>query len=171
MKRFFLALCTLCCAGIGTSVAAPERSWAELRKLYDQHDDLRHRANALIPRPRYEPLRYAGISDIEVSEVLAASPVQLSRSAVYIGPVVVGCPCEDGSGCKYQVWVAANIQSTPIEFLFSMIDDHWKIGPVQQWWLDHRRLEKAPRTRDPGNVFSDNVEAHYMAFPRCVSTN
>jgi hypothetical protein len=88
------------------------------------------------PYRRDGPWRELNISDDEVREIQGLVLDRYPGSIVTISGVVKGCPCEDGLLCQAQVWIAAYRPDETRELELSQINDHWTIGPVQQWWLD-----------------------------------
>jgi len=93
------------------------------------------RAAAVRPTGRDSPLRYLNISDDEVREVQSAAAEVVGNVLVTIGPVTVGCPCEDGDGCTDQVWVLAHLPRETVGLSLSKVGGHWTIGTAQRWWL------------------------------------
>src|SRR5690242_3057376 len=131
----------------------PEDQWTarsrEYREWYRRTHEQKERVKVYEiriaetrPGPRDEPMRYLNIRDEEVREIRAAAQEVFPGEMVYIAAVVTGCPCEDGSGCKDQVWVMTyNPKATFNGILMSRIDDHWQIGPVQRWWIERAHLD------------------------------
>jgi hypothetical protein len=99
------------------------------------------RAQDVAPAPRDGPLRAQNISDEEVREIQAAMGSRATPDMLSIGAVVTGCPCEDGAGCRDQVWVVVSRPEKSYGLLFSRIDGHWTLGPVQRWWIRRHDLE------------------------------
>ena len=92
-------------------------------------------------------LRYENITDIEIREIEIAVQQVNPGAIVNIGGVTVGCPCEDGEDCTNQVWVVAYTPTNSNGVMYSKIKNHWKIGPVQGWWLKYESL--IGKWRDP----------------------
>ncbi len=101
-------------------------------------------------------LREENISDIEVREIETEAREIHPGAIVNIGGVTVGCPCEDGQNCTNQVWIVAFKPQKSMGLMFSKIERHWKIGPVQKWWLDYesifRSLKPIKRWRMLSNI-------------------
>jgi hypothetical protein len=96
------------------------------------------------------PLRQDNISDDEVREVQRAALEVYPDSIVSISGVTDGCDCEDGSRCTAQVWLALNRENQTRSLVLSKIEDHWKIGAVQSWWIQWN----AHQATDPGYGYS-----------------
>ncbi len=65
----------------------------------------------------------------------------IPKAIIYIGPVVSGCPCENGPNCKAEVWVDGYLPGRIEGILLSQVGGVWTIGAIQNWWLERRRLE------------------------------
>lgn len=117
---------------------------------------------------RQGALRYENISDEEVREIRAATSDVVLKSIVNISGVTLGCPCEDGAGCADQVWIVAERESRSIGLMLSLIDGHWTIGPVQQWWLEYDKLRSR---KFPSHTTYLEAESELVGrFPRCAAT-
>ena len=136
-----------------------------------QHRELsiRLRAEEVEPKSRDSPLRYLNISDEEVREVQSAASAVVGKVLVTIGPVVVGCPCEDGASCTDQVWILAHLQKETVGLLLSRIGGHWDIGTVQRWWLRDAELRSHERctTTAECSALGAAWRQHMNEFPLC----
>lgn len=157
----FLLLAVL---GIASAQASDEQRRASLRAEALRVDELGKRINALRPQRRDGPIRAENIKDAEVRELQAVTAAYLPGSVVNIGPVVVGCPCEDGSGCTDQVWVLAHRDDKTSGLLLSKISNQWRIGPVQLWWREYEKL----LVRKVGPDAEDKLKEQ---FPTCAATH
>jgi hypothetical protein len=128
---------------------------------------IERRIRATQPRRRDGPLRELGISDSEVRQVLAASGIDPSKAAVNIGSVVTGCDCEDGPGCKFQVWLVAQDEKSTTERLMSNINDEWVIGPLQKWWIEQEQLERKRKSFPDYRAYGEAVYSLELQFPAC----
>ena len=159
--------------------------WKEYQRRARITMKVRDRAQELYPRRRDEPLREANITDNEIREIEALVESHLPRAIVNIGPVVTGCPCEEGSQCTDQVWLQANTARESVGMLLSRSRNRWDLSTVQKWWLRRWALEREESeldwrergerewalvqdfpvcTEPPGS--SDNVAARSSAEPR-----
>ena len=91
---------------------------------------------------RMVPFRENDINDEEVSEIQAAARELIPGAIVMISGVAKGCPCEDGPGCSAQVWTAIHLRDKTRSLELSDINEHWVIGPVQQWFLESENLQR-----------------------------
>jgi hypothetical protein len=94
----------------------------------------------MAPRRRDEPLRELNISDNEVREIQYMLREYLPKVIVNIGPVVTGCPCEEGGGCTEQVYVMANTSTGSVGMLLSRVKGRWDVSKTEKWWLRWRAL-------------------------------
>jgi len=127
------------------------------------------RAILIEPRRRDSPLRYLNISDEEVREIQSVAAEVVGKVLLTIGPVVVGCSCEDGSNCTGQVWILAHLPNDTVGLLLSKIEGHWNIGKVQRWWLrdaDLRIREHCSSTTEC-DAFTRAWRDHMDDFPQC----
>jgi hypothetical protein len=133
-------------------------------------DDLiRSRANQIQPRRRDSPARYQNISDEEVREIQIAASTVVGKVVVTIGPVVVGCPCEDGKSCTDQVWILANLPHGTVGLLLSKIAGHWDIGTVQRWWLQDATLPRRGdcKSQSECDALTYAWRKHIDEYPKC----
>jgi hypothetical protein len=123
------------------------------------------RARRVEPAPKSQPARELNISDEEVREIQRLAEPLIGKVTVSVGTVTTGCPCEEGPLCKDQVWVYALARNRTVGLQFSRVSDHWKIGVVQQWWLDHDAITRA----SGGWSFGvDGAQGeHIDRFPTC----
>ncbi|MEM9335261.1 MAG: hypothetical protein AAGA33_10460 [Pseudomonadota bacterium] len=136
------------------------------------------------PARRDEPLREANITDSEVRQIEGVVREMHPGSLVYISAVIGDCPCEDGPGCRAQVWSTAQKGGQMIELSLSRIDGEWQIGPLQAWWLRRAKFlsewrgaretngdmaDRAKR-RTPAREHLDKLASHNEAYPRCSDT-
>lgn len=61
---------------------------------------------------------------------------------VVISGVTDGCACEERGQCSAQVGLALNRNNVTRSLVLSRIDGHWKVGAVQNWWLNYREFER-----------------------------
>jgi hypothetical protein len=113
----------------------------EYRRRMAITTDVLARARELMPRRRDEPLRDLNISDGEIREIQLLVRDVLPRAIVNIGPVVTGCPCEEGVACTEQVHILANSETKSMGLLLSRSLSDWRISEVQKWWLRWHALE------------------------------
>jgi hypothetical protein len=133
-------------------------------------DDLiRIRAIQIQPRRRDSPARYQNISDEEVREIQVAASTVVGKVVVTIGPVVVGCPCEDGKSCTDQVWILANLPQGTVGLLLSKIGGYWDIGAVQRWWLQDATLPRLGlcKAQSECDALTYAWRKHIDDFPKC----
>lgn len=88
------------------------------------------------------PLRAVNINDEEVRQIEAVVHDVFPGAIVTISGVTQGCPCEDGPACSAQVTTAIYRDNTMRGLALSDIDEHWVIGPLQQWYLDSATLRR-----------------------------
>lgn len=123
------------------------------------------RARRVLPAIRNSPAREVNISDEEVREIQAEIEPVVGHVTVSIGTVVTGCPCEETSLCTDQVWVYAYRARDTVGLQLSRVSGHWKIGVVQQWWIDHEALVRK------FHAYSWDTEGqvgqHIDRFPTC----
>jgi len=112
------------------------------------------------------PLREVNINDEEVRQIEAVVHDAFPGAIVTISGVTQGCPCEDGPACSAQVSTAIYRQNTMRGLALSDINEHWVIGPLQQWYLDSAKLE---RTAFPNRAaYAAAREALDDRFPACA---
>jgi hypothetical protein len=120
------------------AITAQWRNWQHQRELdrrmFGPAANPSYRANA--------PLRKININDEEVREIQTVVHELAPGAIVLISGVVQGCPCEDGPACSAQVWTAIDRSEGIRSLELSDINDHWIIGPVQQWFLESAKLER-----------------------------
>lgn len=155
----------LCCAlCVAATVEAETRTERQARS--------EHRSYVAGTRPKRTDayLRRDNISDEEVREIQAAARAVLPEAIVNIAGVTSQCPCEDGPACSAQVWVVAYDPDETVGLMFSRIDGHWGIGPVQNWWLQYDALTASKPSRLDEARFTtwlEHYEALFAAFPSC----
>jgi hypothetical protein len=146
-------VCFLLCVAISASAAAQNRpkgrfDFEQLKRDSEFRAAVVKRAREIVPRRRDVPMRELNLTDDEVREIQAATKSWLPGTYLNISPVVTGCPCEDGPGCKAQVYVVADSSEKPSGLLLSRIRDEWKVGDVQRWWLRYGQLLEAEKKMD-----------------------
>ena len=97
-------------------------------------------------------LRYENISDIEVRQIQAVLNTIHPGAIVNIGGVMEGCSCAETESCTNQVSVVAYLPSHSVGITLSKIDNVWKVGKVQGWWLEYEALFRSRRQRDNGFI-------------------
>ena len=159
-------LATVLCCLLCIPATVEAETWAE-RKAKAEH---RRYISTTRPKRNEAYLRRENITDEEVREIQGAARSVLPEAIVNIAGVTADCPCEDGPDCSAQVWVVAYDPEETIGLMFSRIDGHWGIGPVQNWWLRHDELwAKRPSWFDEAKYLAwhEEQEALYAAFPAC----
>lgn len=163
------AVGVLCALSPALSGPANQMSICELAARQKRVEAILFRADQIQPRRRNSPTRYLNISDEEVREIQSAASEVVGKVVVTIGPVVVGCPCEDGTSCTDQVWILAHLPKETVGLLLSKIGGHWDIGTVQRWWL--RDFELRSRDHCSSTAECDALEyarrKHMDDFPMC----
>jgi hypothetical protein len=124
------------------------------------------RAEQVRPAKRDTPARATPLSNDEIEDIKRAVAEILPDAAVSIGPVVTGCPCEDSDFCTDQVWVTATAPGGTRGLLLSKIVNQWKVGFVQDWWLDYEALQ-ARRARYSPQDYRELESDVYARFPAC----
>ena len=140
----------------------PTRAFmAELNRLESQAERFR-------PGRSSGPLRADNIRDEEVRELQTAARTLLPEAVVNIASVTAGCPCENGTACTAQVWIAAATPQKTQRLLFSRIDGAWRLGPAEEWWLKFDHLHASQR--DNRNVMDLlNAEMRLLkGMPTCA---
>ena len=137
---------------------------AQWQKKMQTNDVSRRRAEAVFRSPG--PLRAVNINDEEIRQIEAVVHDIFPGAIVTISGVTQGCPCEDGPACSAQVSTAIYRQNAMRGLALSDINEHWVIGPVQQWYLDSAKLE---RTAFPNRAaYATAREALDERFPTCA---
>lgn len=136
------------------------------RRLYVTSDVLA-RAREVMPRRRDEPLRDINISDEEIREIQLLVRDVLPRAIVNVGPVVTGCPCEEGRSCTEQVHIQANSTTQSVGLLLSRTRNSWNISQVQKWWLRWHAFE-AIRDQLPFREKEEREWQLVQDFPVCT---
>lgn len=134
-----IALASVIAAGASPKIKKPkfERSFPQWRDYL-----LGIRRYETIPVRREWPFREFGPTAAEVEQMQSAAATAIPKAIIYIGPVVAGCPCENGPKCKAEVWVDGYLPGRIEGILLSQVDGTWTIGTIQNWWLERRRLER-----------------------------
>jgi hypothetical protein len=161
--------------GVGAILFAPAVSAqvtgsSQLREYMRRQNiimDVIARAREVMPQRRDEPLRDINISDEEVREIQVLVRDVLPRAIVNIGPVVIGCPCEEGRSCSEQVYVQANSAARSMGLLLSRSRHRWSVSEVQKWWLRWNAFEE---TRDKLDWDERDERAWQLVqdFPVCT---
>ncbi len=166
MKSIIVLLASVCAA----AAVAADRT--ELRRWYEagaHYDAVRARARQVAPRRRDAPARELNVSDEEVREIQVAALEVVPRAIVNIGAVTTGCACEEGPGCTDQVWIVATDAVRAKGLQLSRVEQRWRIGPVQAWWLRYDAL-LARRAQFQGWREFENAERKLLdEFPACAS--
>jgi hypothetical protein len=139
----------------------------EYRRRLSITTEILTRARELMPRRRDEPLRDLNISDGEIREIQLLVRDVLPRAIVNIGPVVTGCPCEEGVACTEQVHILAYSGTKSMGLLLSRSLDDWRISEVQKWWLRWHALE-AIQDRMSLQERDERVWQLVQDFPVCT---
>jgi hypothetical protein len=147
------------------SVKERDKRWA----CYDKLSAIEYRIKVTKPTRKSGPLREINLNDIEVREIQESVANVLPKAIVNISGVTVGCPCEDGAGCKDEVWLVASTSTLAKELKLSKIKDHWTIGPIQQWWLMYENfLARRADYKSPSNNYFAEEDIK-MEFPACLT--
>jgi hypothetical protein len=168
MNRTFLFL-VLVATSVAFGESSEEQRRAERRALMEKRFAVEQRIEATRPKRREGPLRYKNISDNEAREVKAVARKVLPRAIVNIGPVVTGCPCEEGPECTDQVWVTVDRGATSSGVLLSRIAGDWTIGPIQRWWFEKEDLDRRQSSFSQHSDYYDAQDALVDRFPACSS--
>ena len=153
---------------VGAAVSeTPQERWsaeyeARLERLFMIED----RLTATHPYPRRSPSREDNIRDEEVRQIQGVMSEVFPGAIVNIATVVTGCECEDGPSCTDQVWVIGWRPSGSKGLLLSKIDGNWRVGPVQQWWLDYEKFQS--RNFPSSSDYYDAEKAFKERFPACL---
>jgi hypothetical protein len=119
------------------------------------------------PSRRGGPLRSVNLNDIEVREIQAAAVGVYSDAVINISGSTVGCHCEDGPKCTGEVWLMASTAGGVKDLKLSKIDGHWKVGPIQNWWLKYFEFQAAhPHSQRDIDYFKEEAELK-TRFPEC----
>lgn len=145
-----------------------EQRQAERRAATERRFALEQRIAATKPQRRNHPLRYENISDEEAREVKSVVQKILPRAIVNIGPVVTGCPCEEGPECTDQVWITVDHGESSSGLLLSRTARAWTIGPIQRWWFEKGDLEKRRSSLRYSDYYAAE-DALIDRFPACSS--
>lgn len=162
-----LALAAMLMAPQAAAQQRPTFDFKEHQRRLSIMSDVLDRAREIMPRRRDEPLRDINISDEEIREIQFLVRNVLPRSIVNIGPVVTGCPCEEGVSCTEQVHIQANSATKSMGLLLSRSLNSWRISEVQAWWLRWHALEAV---RDQLSWEERNERAWELVqdFPVCT---
>jgi hypothetical protein len=142
--------------------------WRQMRQMESRIHQTFDRAAMLRPVRRDEPLREMNLSDNEVREIQGLVVDHLPKDMVNISPVVAGCACEEGPSCSAQVYVVAMNGDYHRGLQLSRVDDAWRIGAIQTWWLEYEAL--APKLRKM--ELREALEKRYALanrFPACAA--
>lgn len=127
-------------------VRSPESQALTARwQRYQRDRDLQRRISESEPTRYRSPasFREIDINDEEIREIEGVVRELIPGAIVMISGVAKGCPCEDGPACAAQVWIAVHLPKQTRSLELSDINDHWVIGPVQQWFLDSGQLQRS----------------------------
>jgi hypothetical protein len=132
-----------------------------------QHDYALGRRQAELAYRRPAKLRENNINDEEVRQIEAIVRSVIPGAILNISGVGKGCPCEEGPECTAQVWTVIHSHGVTQPLTLSDIDEHWLIGPVQQWYLDSAQLD---RTNFPTYAaYATAREMLLNRFPSCAT--
>ena len=170
LKLFFALTIGLVCVLASEAVLPQNKNVSDWENKWRRiHQSRPHRLEG--------PLRYDNISDIEVREIEKEVREIMPGAIVNISGVTTGCPCEDGPKCTDQVWIVAYRPERSTGLMLSKIDGHWRVGPVQSWWLRyselHEQLRATLRLRGPDLLakyrrFGEEQQKLSDSFPPCV---
>jgi hypothetical protein len=170
MRTAVLLTAGLLLAGIARA-QSPARAPAVDREEWVRREmmisELRDRALDIVPRRRDEPLRDANISDHEVREIQYLLREYLPESIVNIGPVVTGCPCEEGRGCTEQVYIQADTEAQSVGMLLSRVNRRWDLSRTEMW-LHRWRALQALEAKLPYLEFRQRAWELVRDFPACT---
>jgi hypothetical protein len=142
---------------------------AQRAQGYDEHLQRLRRISELQPGRRDMPLRYLNISDNEVREIQGVVATHPPYDFVSIGPVVTGCPAEEGAACTDQVWVDLHRPGETGGLLLSRINNRWDIGLVQQWYFCKAALEARRDKFSSYREYAAAADALIGSFPLCAA--
>ncbi len=165
-------LALLTTLGLVVALPAGALSIEERIQQYERLQAKAQVAQQLRPQRRETPLREENIHDGEVQQIESQVRALLPEAIVNIGPVVSGCPCEDGANCTDQIWVVAETPPSSLGLLLSRIGGYWTVGPVQAWWLELLSIEQAYQKGGDGNralELRKRRDEHLLAFPECAA--
>jgi hypothetical protein len=156
---------------VPTAIGAADLSGQCVRMAADRYRSIvTKRLESVRPYRRESPLRYLNITDEETREVESAAAEVTGTEWISIGPVVTGCPCEDGEKCTDQVWVQTHQNQGAIGLLLSKVDGHWEIGSVQRLWLRYEKLRAEmdrAHTYDKYKALEQQTRQLLHDFPKC----
>jgi hypothetical protein len=144
--------------------AVDPREWLRRELMISQ---MRDRALDISPRRRDEPLRELNISDYEVREIQYLLREHLPKAIVNIGPVVTGCPCEEGRRCTEQVYIQANTETQSVGVLLSRVNRRWDLSATEKW-LHRWRALLALEGELPYLEFRQRAWELVRDFPACT---
>jgi hypothetical protein len=150
---------------VAISIAAHASPYDYTRS--DEFINLERRALTSRPQRLDGPLRTDNVTDEEVREIQQAASEILPKQLVNISGVTSGCRCEDGPTCKAYAWVTAFYQGRPQALQLALIGQHWAIGPVQRWWLQHDQLELQLRKEKDWLKSEQARNDLILKFPNC----
>src|SRR3954462_5331219 len=113
-------------------LTSAEQRWADYKRESEWTMIVEQRALEVRPQRRDTPLRALNITDDEMREVQVVTSRYLPRAFVNVGPVVTGCPCEEGPDCKDQLYVMATSNGTTLGLQLSKGRNGWVVGEVQK---------------------------------------
>lgn len=144
----------------------PRPTPPKVEPRYRSYTAQQQRAFALRPMRRDGPLRELNISADEIREIQSVLGPNIRPEMLNIAGVVTGCPCEDGPGCREQVWVVTWRGQRSSGLLFSRIDGRWTLGPVQRWWIQREAID-AKRGEMGMLAYMKAIEALDAKLPQC----
>jgi hypothetical protein len=122
------------------------------------------------PQLPNRPARRENISDEEVREIQRVALEVYPDFIVVISSVTDGCACEEGAHCSAQVALALNRNNVTRSLLLSKVDEHWKIGAVQSWWLRYRKEHTdmpASGNLEAYRTWQEKERSLLRSFPAC----
>jgi hypothetical protein len=87
--------------------------------------------------------------------------------AATFGPIVNGCPCENGPECTAEVWIEGHRPGHIEGLLLSQLNGVWTIGYVQLWWRERERMMALARSREATWVDRRALEEFERSFAAC----
>lgn len=142
--------------------------WRRVNQMERSVSQTYDRARMLRPVRRDTPLRELNISDNEVREIQDLVVDYLPKDMVNISPVVAGCACEEGPACSAQVYVVAMRGDFNRGLQLSRVNNAWRIGAVQRWWMEYEVLQPKLAAMDLDEALKLRYDLA-SRFPTCAS--
>ena len=124
-------------------------------------------------------LRAENLTDQEVDEITRAVQARRPGAMVNIGGASAGCDCQNGPDCSSEVWAVAYQPDASHGLRLARINQQWRIGPLQAWWLAYDALARFPADglhpkseagRARTRAWLDARAALLDAYPTCTWT-